>query len=732
MPVDRPTFSESWYRLAQLRPRLRSTVQIHRQHFRGQMWHVVQDPGSNQFFRVNTPAYHFVGMLDGRRTVSDVWRACNEQLGDAAPTQPEVIQLLGQLYTSNLLASEVPPDAQGLLNRYRKRLRREVQGYLMNLLFVRVPLLDPDHFLERWVGVFGRVFSRLGLIMWMAILAVAGYFLAGRAGELVNRAGGVLAPENLLLLYLAFIFVKVFHEFGHAFACKKFGRYAGGGEVHVMGIMMLVFTPMPYVDASSAWAFRSKWHRIVVGASGMMVELAIASIAAVVWATTYGGATPTTINALAYNVIFIASVATLLFNANPLLRFDGYYILSDILEIPNLSHRSKQYIYYLVKRYVWGVKRAQDPGNSRAERGWLLFYGLASTAYRVFICVRILLFVADKFFIAGAILAVSAVVAWVLVPLGRFVHYLLAGGELARVRTRAVATTAAFLLALVGGIGLIKAPDRYRIEGLVEPVNVRLIYPQASGFVSEIVTDSGRDVAAGEVLLRAEDLELPAELTRLRCQRKILQLRRKEATGKGATALAEMIASQIKDFDERIAYVQKRIADLDLKAPLAGRWIAPHLANRKGEYVQRDSQIGLIAGLDKVMIHAVATQEVTVADALDRVEIRIKGRPDLKTDTGVLTGTIVDRSIAAKKDLPSAALGYAVGGSMQTALGDQRGTQAAERFTEMLIRPDLPGHEPLRLLSGQRVIVRLELPPKPLAVQWYRSVLQLIQRRFSL
>jgi len=184
MPVDRPTFSESWYRVADLRPRLRSTVQTYRQHFRGQMWHVLQDPSSNQFFRLNGPAYTFVAMLDGRRRVADVWRTCNEQLGDSAPTQGEAIQLLGQLYTSNLLQSELPPDAEGLFRRYRKRVQREVRGYVSNLLFARIPLLDPDRFLERWVVLFGQVFTLPGLILWAVLIGSGLYSIVGRFGDL--------------------------------------------------------------------------------------------------------------------------------------------------------------------------------------------------------------------------------------------------------------------------------------------------------------------------------------------------------------------------------------------------------------------------------------------------------------------------------------------------------------------------------------------------------------------
>ena len=151
MAVDRPTFHESWYRVAQTRPRLLSSVQVYRQHFRGQMWYVLENPSNNQYSRISDEAYRFIGMLDGRRTVSQVWRICNEQLADRAPTQGEVIQLLGQLHSVNLLYADLPPDSESLFNRYRKRVGREVRGQLMNLLFIKIPLIDPDHFLDLWV-----------------------------------------------------------------------------------------------------------------------------------------------------------------------------------------------------------------------------------------------------------------------------------------------------------------------------------------------------------------------------------------------------------------------------------------------------------------------------------------------------------------------------------------------------------------------------------------------------
>jgi len=173
---------------------------------------VLENPSNNEFSRISVEAYRFVGMLDGKRTVAEVWRICNEQLGDRAPTQGEVIQLLGQLYCSNLLYAELAPDTEGLFSRYRTRIQRQIQGFLTNLLFIRIPLLDPDHFLDRWIGIFGWLFGWVGLVLWLTIMTVGLYFVVGNIRELVYQSSDVLAPDNLVLLYLSMIIIKVYSD----------------------------------------------------------------------------------------------------------------------------------------------------------------------------------------------------------------------------------------------------------------------------------------------------------------------------------------------------------------------------------------------------------------------------------------------------------------------------------------------------------------------------------------
>ena len=726
MAVERPTFHEAWYRVADLRPRLLSSVHVSRQHFRGQLWYVLENSSNNKFSRISDNAYYFLAMLDGKRTVDNVWQICNEQLADRAPTQPEVIQLLGQLYCSNLLYAELPPDTTSLFNRYQMRIKRQVQGYLTNLLFIRIPLIDPERFLERWVSIMGKVFSPVGLLLWFAVIVTGLCFVVSNFKELIYQSSDVLAPDNLILLYLSMVFIKIFHEFSHAFACKKFGQANGsGGQVHVMGIMFLVFVPLPYVDASSAWAFRKRYHRVLVGLAGIMAELFIAAIAVVVWANTSTG----TLHIIAYNMIFIASISTLIFNGNPLLRFDAYYVLSDLIEIPNLGQRSRNYLYYLIRKYCWKVKTVHNPAHNSGEKGWFVFYGIASTAYRIYICVLILLFLNDRLpeelFILVPFFAFSAIIAWVLVPFGKFISYLATNGELARTRTRAVGSTLGVLILFIICTGILRLPDYCRVEGVVEPEDMAIIHAESDGFVVDFLTTGQSVSPETDPLIKSVNYKLQAEKKALQAELITLEVKQRIAITE-EIASAQIFAEQIEALNEKITRVHHEISSLNLKPTISGTWVSPEIDKAKGMYLGRGEEIGFVANLDEVLIRATAGQSlaaVLVEQAHKRVEIRVKDRPNM-----LLTGQIEKIFPAGQEVLPSEALGYAAGGAMSTQSQDPYGRKTAEKFFEVRIRPN--SDDTIRLLTGQRVVVRIQLRSKPLAFQWWLSLGQLFQRRF--
>jgi putative peptide zinc metalloprotease protein len=272
-----------------------------------------------------------------------------------------------------------------LLRRHKVQQKRLMQGRLMNVLFPRIPIWDPDRFLCRWLPVVEKLLSWWGAIIWLVVVGTAVAVVAPHwdvlQHDLRNAMNMSQDPRNWLVFLTVFWFIKFFHECGHAFMCRRFG-----GEVHEMGIMFLVFVPTPYVDASTAWAFPSRWARMAVGAGGMIVEVFIAALLCFVWVNTTPGVPVWgfPIHELTSYVIFIASFTTIIFNANPLLRYDGYYMLSDYLEIPNLQMRSREYLMGLIKRHVWRLK-LQQPLPPPWQRVEVFIYGLLSTIYRVFV-----------------------------------------------------------------------------------------------------------------------------------------------------------------------------------------------------------------------------------------------------------------------------------------------------------------------------------------------------------
>jgi putative peptide zinc metalloprotease protein len=272
--VDKSLFSQAWYRVADIRPRLRSHAQIQRQTYRRKDWYVLQDHSTGRFHRFSSEAYLIIGLMDGRRTLGQIWEAACARLGDDMPTQDEVIGLLSQLHHSDVLQSDIPPDIADLYERQSRARRAHWLGRLQSPMAIRFPILDPDRFLERTQFIVRPLFGWAGAFIWISIVVPASVLAVLHWSELTsNLADRVMALENLFYLWWIYPVVKAAHEFGHAYAVKRWG-----GEVHEMGIMLLVLMPIPYVDASSSSAFFDKRKRMIVGAVGILIELLLAAL----------------------------------------------------------------------------------------------------------------------------------------------------------------------------------------------------------------------------------------------------------------------------------------------------------------------------------------------------------------------------------------------------------------------------------------------------------------------
>jgi len=398
-----------------------------------------------------------VGGMDGMLTIDQLWQDAATRLGEDAPSQDDLIRLLAQLHSADLLQSEVTPDSAELLDRAVKIDRAGWLGNFVNPLAIRLRFWHPDKFFERTLPMVDWLFGWRGTLCWLTVVLPAIVLSVQNWQELSENASDrILATDNILMMALSFVVLKVLHELGHGYAVKAFG-----GTVQEIGVMLLVFAPMPYVDASAASGFRSKWQRALVGAAGMIVEVFVAALAVYVWLTVEQGL----VRSLAYNALVVAGISTVLFNANPLLRYDGYYILSDLIEIPNLAQRATRYWGYLVESFVFRNDRLPEFVATAGERVWLLLYAPASFSYRIMVLLAIALFIASEYLAVGIAIAMWSLFSGIGLPVGKALWHVFARPR--PQRRQAVVATCAFILATSTALFLISAPFYPTTEGVV-------------------------------------------------------------------------------------------------------------------------------------------------------------------------------------------------------------------------------------------------------------------------
>ncbi|MEE9493835.1 MAG: biotin/lipoyl-binding protein [Gammaproteobacteria bacterium] len=709
-------YSPYWYRVSSLKPTIAPQVSVERHEYRGKPSFVLQDKSSGRHHRVNSTARYLVGLMDGQHTIEQIWDASMDRLGDAAPTQDQMIKLFGQLHSADLLRCDIPPDSAELFRRFQKHQKQQLKQRWMNPLAIRIPLFDPQQFLTRHLGKIQWLFSQSILIVYsiiiLAALVLTGMHWPEITGQMFERA---LAPENLIILWLTYPVVKTLHEFGHAFATRVWG-----GEVHEMGITLLVLMPIPYVDASSANAFPDKNRRMIVGASGMLVEWFVAAMAVFIWVN----AEPGLVRDVAWNVMLIGGLSTLLFNGNPLLRFDGYYILADAVEIPNLAKRSQQHLGYLIKRHLFGVEEVESVATSDGERRWFTGYGIASFSYRMFIMTAIILFIASKYFIVGILLAIWAGVSQIIFPLFKQVRFVLTNPQIRTHRVRAVSTSVAIILISALLLFVAPAPEHSKAEGVLWLAEQAHIRTGADGFVAELLTKPDQIVNKGDALIRLEDPELQAKLKILEAQVQELQVRYNSHWSDDQVQ-AKMVQAQIEATQADLSRTQERVDHLLVRSPVSGRFVVPASDDLPGRFLKQGEVVAYVVDQPLTRARIVVPQQY--ADRVRSSTQAIELRP-IEDISRVITAQIKRERPAASNRLPSKALGTRGGGDIAVDPADMDGLKTAQSIFQF----DLVLPEDANLsYSGSRVYVRFDHGTQPLGIQWYRSLRQLFLRQFS-
>ena len=712
------TFSESWHRIANVKACLSPAVKIQKQVYQQEIWYVLNDTFNNQFFRIKPNAYHFVAHMEIGSTIEETWEKVIALNPEASPGQEDVMQLLTQLHVSNMLYYDSKSDNNSFFNRYKKRKTKELNAQLLSFMFLKIPLVDPDVFLKKTLPYLKFLFSYGGFAVWITLILLASKVAIENVDKLFDQTNAILAPSNLVLLYIGMVIIKTLHELGHSYVCRYYG-----GAVHTLGVMLIIFVPLPYMDATSSWSFRSRRQRIFVAAAGMVVELFIAAIAVLVWANT----APGTINSLAYNMIFVASVSTVLFNANPLLRFDGYFMLSHLLDIPNLYTKAQQEIFHVGKKYLLKIKNITAPSVNRTESFWMIFYAIISTIYRVILFTSIVLFVANEYLIIGILMAIFMSFLWLIKPPYSLVKFLLTSPTLERNRMQAIIHSVLLLGLIVSLLAFIPVSDSFRSPGVVESADYLNVTTEVDGYIDRVITSSGQMVRKGDPLMTLKNRNFDQEKRVLEAQWDEILNQESKSRFQNISDMNPILERK-KSLVNKMTQIDKRIESLVIKAKQDGRWVSPQINEIRDTWVRRGTSIGFVIDEDNLLFTAVISQEdasrIFMTETSD-VEVKLNGQ---STKTLQIDG--FEMIPHDQKILPSPALGWHGGGDIAVSQQPDKQNESQDPFFRIIAK--LKNDEDNLVLHGQSGLVRIQIGSTPLLWQWERKLRQLLQNRFQL
>lgn len=699
--MSTPLLSPHWYRVGGLRPRLRSGVQVVRQRIRGERWAVLTDPVSGRHLRFDSRAWAWIAACDGSRSLDDIW---HERADDRdALTQDEALALVAHAFQAQLLLADVSPEADAVLRalaRQRRRRRRQT----VNPLAFRVPLVNPDAFLKRhlhWVTWLPGA----GVAALLGVLAVAamGVLVAEGAALAAHLKALLQSSRFWLLSWLLYPAMKVVHELAHAFAVRRHG-----GAVPAMGITLLMLTPVPYVDASASTAFSGKWQRAGVAAAGIAAELTLAALALVAW----WALEPGLARDAALTVVAVGGVSTLLVNGNPLLRFDGYHVATDLLELPNLAVRSRQWWLLLVRRGL-GAHGVRPLRTARGETPWLVAYAPLSWAMQgLLLAVAVGVMASWSTWLAAMLLLLAA---WLLLarPAWKALRWLMTAGELQGGRARAGVVMAG--IAAVAGLAVTALPLPHRVHapGIVWLPDDALVRLDADGFIARIAAVDGQRVEPGMLiatLVNDATLTRHAALQAEWQQLRIEQASRFDNDAAGSARAADRARYLAHELERSAA----RVAALEVRAPRAGRLVLDPLRIGPGLYMRQGELLGHILPDGPPLVRAFVHNDhlgLVAGAPGDGARPAAAGRVHFAQGGAPVAAARTAAAVQASRELPSLALSEAFGGSIALDPSEAPPGAPMRLAAEPRLRVDLQLPEGVRAPVGARVLVEFDSGP---------------------
>lgn len=658
MQAERPS-------LESLVPQLRRGLNFSKRRSAGEDNYLLEDPVNGQFYTLGRQEYQLLSFVDGRRSLRQIYQRYNpvDENPSGTPaeansqllTWEQACKLFEFLSAEKLLATingaelsdiEPPTDSRWLQN--------------VNPIGIRIRLLAGDQISATLAHRFGFLLRPAAGLVWIFMMLWAGFLLLGSYSQLLSDARTIIQPENLILLTVCWLVLKLIHESAHAICCKSFG-----GKVGDVGINFLLFLPMPYCDVTSSWSFDSKWKRIAVALAGIYAELIVAAIFVVIW--TYTG--NPVLKLLAVQVIFMASLTTLLFNINPLMKFDGYFVLSDLLDRPNLATNGERYRRSWLKQVLFGIQARENLATfDRVTK----VYGWLASIWRIVVAVGLMIAAATLFYGAGIVLAALAAFIWYMRPLALFLIGLWRTPEqLSMSRCILTGCTLGVLIALSLWVPWPFAPAA---PGVVEFAEEQFIRAHSSGFLTELHVKDGQWVKQGDLLAEFENPELKFQYDSLRIDREISILEARKL--KRERKLAEYQAEQkkVRNLTEQIEVIKQQTGKLALLAPSDGFVVANDLGNQVGAFYEKgDSILKLVPSFAVQVVSCVEEFNAPLFGAAAEQKVVVEFESGASTTT-----TLRAMEPTAILDVIHPALSAEAGGPLAVHKDQEQGTKLVE------------------------------------------------------
>ncbi|MCP4192045.1 MAG: hypothetical protein GY768_15645 [Planctomycetaceae bacterium] len=681
-PIDDPTL---------VRVRLRGDVRCTMQQSNDEPYYQIEDLLKAKFYRLGTREWGFVKLLDGKQLLRDTIAQ------QSSFTAREAIMLVRWL-TQNQLVEIEASVRHPVYQVEKKETNRFLNSF--NPVFLRIPLFNPDALLERCLPWCAWTLTPIAFVLWLAVGFLALAQVLTQWDRFRSSLTTILIPENWLWLLIVWMVLKAAHEFYHGLICKKYG-----GSVPRCGLVLILFSPIAFVDVTSSWRFRSKWQRIFTAAGGMYIELFVASIAVLIWAQ----AESQLMAQLCRNVIVMASVSTLLCNANCLMRFDGYYMLADLLGIQNLYSKGQQYLSYFGRRYVLGID-VENP-LLRATHGMLIrVYAFAALIWRWVFYAGILLTASVMFRGAGIAIAVLAAIFWLAVPAVKMSRYLVEGAGAEKPSLVRLGLVAGLMIMLVGFVLALPWPGGVSAPGIVDYDTLTMHRVDTPGFVREIHVSPGEAVETGQLLVTLENSESDLQLAEIELEIEESRIRSRVLRGDRDVVNHQVEKRKLVSLQEQKDELEQRVRKLMIFAAHGGDVIGHDLKSLLGQYMPTGAALVAVGNENEKRVRLSVSQknvDVFLRQLDAHPSIRIKGRAKVITN-GVLTR--VDPR--ATRRLSSAGLAAPNGGPLAVAI-QHLPQQADEDESFQLIEPhflatvDLPSSEAASLRAGELANARM-------------------------